>query len=322
MGALPLWQRPPTWLYLPSQGLLGHGYTEQLDVHADADASAASGVQRAEIRGRPPTPGRGGHEAGAARSAVVDCTRSETNTGGRSKTSAGGSAAGDDRASGRGGATEARSADTYIMDAYLEHHRERVKRRQEIDQIEGRHPTASAAERMAALRRRVTARGTTAASRPTTTADMVRAARSGCVDGERRGLNQVETTSPRMAGGRCDFLEGSGGARRPDPEGEVGGCARGKPEAGDERVRGNAPRRNELLKIHHSAQEEDAWRIRDPACEVGSGDAMGTRGGSTWAAAVRVAATHDGRAGSSSDADNAASSVAWHTIAGTASQPP
>ncbi len=168
MGLLP-WQRPPTWLYLPNQGVHGHGHSEQIDDGMDAVAGGSSGAQGVAIRGRPPTPGRGGQDAEAARGIGDNVTRSGADAAEGVEAPAGEVAADNARGGGRSGAAAAKGANAYIMDAYLERHRERVKRRQEMDRLDGHQSAATAAERMAALRRRIAERRTTASH--STTAD-------------------------------------------------------------------------------------------------------------------------------------------------------
>ncbi len=157
MGILP-WQRPPTWLYLPNQGVHGHGHTEQIDEGTDALADGCTGAQGVAIRGRLPTPGRGGQGAETTQGIGDDATRSGANIAEGVEAPAGEAAADNTRGGGRRGASSTKGADAYIMDAYLERHRDRVKRRLEMDRLDGNQPAATAAERMAALRRRIAER--------------------------------------------------------------------------------------------------------------------------------------------------------------------
>ncbi len=191
------WQRPPAWLYLPSQGVHGHGHAEQIVEGADTAEDGDAELRSIGIRGRLPTPGRGGMEAVAVHSFADDDSRNE-GLAERAVASTGASAAGSSRTNGGVAVAEARGADAYIMRAYLERHRERVKKRQEMDQSSGDQPQASAAERLAALRRRVTARRA-AADRPAAAANVeiaMRIDREGPMEEEPRRACMTSPGAP------------------------------------------------------------------------------------------------------------------------------
>ncbi len=114
----------------------------------------------ASIRGRHDALGRGEGNAASGTivgvSSVREAAASEAEAGTRHAGIVGMTAAtrrgraGDVRAS-----SSTNSADAYIMEACLGHHRERVQKRKEAEATEGRSPAATAAQRLAAIRQRV-----------------------------------------------------------------------------------------------------------------------------------------------------------------------
>ncbi len=291
LGIMP-WQRPPSWLYLPSQGVHGHGHCELSSDGGRDDAPWDPGVHGAAIRGRQPTPGcerrhaaGGGRPShigidGAASGANEDTLPAENSTtfpsrgGTRRKTAA------------------ARDGSSYIMDAYLERHRERVQRRQEEVKRAGQHSTATAAERMAALRRRIGERNS-APSQPAAAVDVGRGEEQLANSRAEESTRSTCTRSPGMAG------------------------------AGDEPVRESTPpRRNELLKIHLLARTDVASRIRDPACEASGIVNEEARRHFGVAAGAHVAAACDGCDSTPSATADAARRAAWHAIEAADLRPP
>ncbi len=129
---------PPTWMYLPSQGLVGHGIRLE-ERSAAAEPREQLGDHGAPISGQQPMPGRVG--GGPAESRDAPAT--------------GAAAAGARRRdNGRSGGG-ASAADAYVLNAYLARHGERVHKRKQEQRRDGPLPGLTAMERMAALRRRV-----------------------------------------------------------------------------------------------------------------------------------------------------------------------
>ncbi len=137
-----IWMAPPLWLYLPSQGLVGHGARVE-ERGMDAEMRGQLGDAGAPIRGQQPMPGRDVGCPAEARHAP---------------------AAGDEvkadrrrRDPGRGGAASS-AADAYVLNADLARHGERVLKRRQEQRRDEPLPGLTASERMAALRRRVAER--------------------------------------------------------------------------------------------------------------------------------------------------------------------
>ncbi len=171
LPAVEAWRRPPTWLYLPSQGILGHGLgvfadreerlrpawhdTRQLHLHGGVGASSA-GAGNAIIRGRSSAPGREerrpargeeqldrpSYDQRAANAGCADVTK--------------------DNGANRGRQTRDRFAS---IRRSLDDHAERVMRKRQREAEMGSREKESATVRLAAVRERVLARCSNAGSR-------------------------------------------------------------------------------------------------------------------------------------------------------------
>ncbi len=136
----------------------------------------------APIRGRHVAPGRDEGDAASGRNEGLRIIHDAAASGAEASTKHAGTVGlvaaarkgrtGDVRAS-----SSTNSANAYIMEAYLGHHRERVQKRKEAEVMEGRSPAATAAQRLAAIRCRV-------ANRQTGNRQSMDAANSSCL---RRG---------------------------------------------------------------------------------------------------------------------------------------
>ncbi len=149
------WQRPPSWLYLPSQGIHGHGLSEHLEDGVDADDAHGAGIRGDAIRGRLTAPGRDGQEATTLRCAAAAAALGTHGDLNMEANPAGAARLHPARAGAKAIATSAKRASDYIMQAYFARHQERVMKRREAEGQAGQQATDSAAQRMAALRRRL-----------------------------------------------------------------------------------------------------------------------------------------------------------------------
>ncbi len=154
-GARPIWLDPPHWLYLPHLGIGGGAHLEVQEQNQLGRVHGGSGVGQqtaaaVQIRGRIMPPGSSGaatnggvsddraDESGEQVAADVACGRQEARTKHGSKKGV------DPHASIR---------------ISLALHAERVAKRARLDADQGRHVGPTAAQRIAAIRERVRARG-------------------------------------------------------------------------------------------------------------------------------------------------------------------
>ncbi len=285
------WQRPPSWLYLPSQGIHGHGHCGPTCDAAVDDTPWDPGVHEAAIKGRPPTPGREGRVASGDGQDTLGGSCGAPSGGGVGEVRDAHATTCSARGGSRRGDAATRSARTYLMEAYFESHRARVQKRREADSHAGAPSAATASERLAALRRRIQEKRS-ASSRPV---GGIAAAKAGAADAS-----------------TCAGVDTSGTGKRTS----------GEPETGASPGRLSSPWRNELPKMHFEAVAEDACRISDPACGASSCQTEGARRCSTGEAEADVAMAGVGDLATPSATADAARCFAWHAIEGAEVQPP
>ncbi len=284
---VPLWMRPPAWLFLPSQGIVGNRtlavahVAAAASLHAEAnggdgatgtadndrpdhqrlddDGPGPRGGRRLAIRGREPAPGATGS---------VQATIRGPSGGPGTRTA--------DSSSADITAQMRLAAKNRHLQRSLDDHAERVEKRRAMEGDAAAKP--SAAQRLEALRRRIAERGITTSHSAS--------AREQCEQDQRGGAN----------GGPADERRAGEGV--------------------DE-----VARRNELLKIHLS-ECMPVQRIHDPACvdRCSDEEAVGRR--YVEMAGMQFAAAGVGSASLPTATANAASRVAWHAIGPADAWPP